>query len=208
MTGPSVLSRIARRAILALYRWKGFRISGERPAVRKFVFLGAPHTSNWDFVYFLGAIDELGLRPSFMGKHTLFKWPMTRFMHDMGGIPVDRGRRGSNYVEQAAAAIAAADDMALVVAPEGSRSSDGSWRTGFWHIARAAGVPVVPAWFDLATGRGGLGEPIWPSDDLEADLARIAAFYRSKMPACARWDRLADRAGTSPRDVAALGSAR
>lgn len=192
--GPNLLSRLVRRLLIALYRWKGWRLEGGHPGVAKCVLLGAPHTSNWDFVFFLGATNELGIRPSFMGKHTLFKWPATRFMQDMGGISVDRSKRGSNYVEQVARAFREADELALVIAPEGSRRSDGAWRSGFWHIARAAGVPIVPAWVDNATMRGGVGPAMMPSDDLAADLGKLAAFYRSKRPDCARFDRLAEAA--------------
>lgn len=191
---PSLLSRIVRRLLIGLYAWKGWRIEGEHPGVPKFVITGAPHTSNWDFVFFIGATNTLGIAPSFMGKHTLFKWPMTRFMQDMGGIAVDRARRGSNYVEQVGAEFARRDELALVIAPEGSRSSDGHWRSGFWHIARAAGVPIVPAWVDHATMTGGVGPPLWPSDDLAADLKRLAAFYREKRPDCARFERLEEAA--------------
>ena len=195
---PTVLSRVVQRILLALYRWKGWRIDGGPPGLPKFVIVGAPHTSNWDFVFFIGATHAMGIRPSFLGKHTLFKWPMDRFMRDMGGIAVDRSRPGSNYVEQVAAAFAAADNLALVIAPEGTRSSDGRWRSGFWHIARAAGVPIVPAWVDHATMRGGMGAPIWPSDDLAADLARLETFYRGKLPGCARFDRMTDGARPAP----------
>lgn len=190
----SLLSRLVRRMLIALYRWKGWRIEGQHPGVDKFVITGAPHTSNWDFVFFIGATHQLGIGPSFMGKHTLFKWPMTHFMRDMGGVSVDRSKRGSNYVEQVAEEFARRDELALVVAPEGSRTTDGSWRSGFWHIARAAGVPIVPAWVNNATMRGGLGPPIWPSDDLAADLAKFAEFYLSKMPGCRRFERLAEAA--------------
>lgn len=185
-SGPSPLSRIVRRALIALYHWKGWRLEGTRPDCAKFVITGAPHTSNWDFVFFIGATHELGIRPSFMGKHTLFRWPLTEFMRDMGGVPVDRRSRG-NYVEQVAAAFREADELALVVAPEGSRRSTGEWRSGFYHIALAAGVPIVPAWVNNATMRGGLGEPMMPSGDYRADLAKLAAFYREKMPECARF---------------------
>ena len=178
---PSLLSRLVRRLLILLYRWKGWRIDGWRPEARKFIILGAPHTSNWDFIFFIGATHELGIRPSFMGKSSLFKWPMTDFMLDMGGIPVDRSRR-ANYVEQVAAAFAAADDLALVIAPEGSRTFKGDWRSGFYHIAMAAGVPIVPAWVDNAKLVGGMGEPIMPTGDYRADLAKIAAFYREKRP--------------------------
>lgn len=183
---PSLLSRIVRRLLVWLYRWKGWRIEGQRPEARKFVILGAPHTSNWDFIFFLGATNELGIRPSFMGKSSLFEWPMTQFMLDMGGISVDRSKR-ANYVEQVAQAFARADDLALVIAPEGSRTFKGEWKSGFYHIAMAAGVPIVPAWVNHETMRGGLGEPIVPSGDYRADLAKIAAFYREKRPDCDRF---------------------
>jgi 1-acyl-sn-glycerol-3-phosphate acyltransferase len=189
-----------RRILIALYRWKGWRIEGEHPGIDKFVITGAPHTTNWDFVFFLGATRELGIRPSFMGKHTLFKWPFTRFMQDMGGVSVDRSKRGSNYVEQVARVFASSDDLALVVAPEGSRVSTGEWRSGFWHIARAAGVPIVPAWVDNATMRGGVGPAIPTTDSLAADLARIAAFYRSVMPDCPRFKVLAEQAERMERE--------
>ncbi|WP_067676433.1 lysophospholipid acyltransferase family protein [Tsuneonella dongtanensis] len=196
----SLLSRLVRRILIELYRWKGWRIEGEHPGVPKFVITGAPHTSNWDFVFFIGATHRLGILPSFMGKHTLFKWPMTRFMQDMGGISVDRSKRGSNYVDQVAQAFEASDELALVMAPEGSRSSSGEWRSGFWHIARAAGVPIVPAWVNHETMRGGIGAPIWPSEDLAADLAKFAEFYLSKMPDCLRFRRLAEEAERMKRD--------
>lgn len=183
---PSLLSRLVRRLLILLYRWKGWRIDGRRPEARKFIILGAPHTSNWDFIFFIGATHELGIRPNFMGKSSLFKWPMTDFMLDMGGVPVDRAKR-ANYVEQVAAAFAAADDLALVIAPEGSRTFKGDWRSGFYHIAMAAGVPIVPAWVDNAKLVGGMGEPIMPTGDYRADLAKIAAFYREKCPDCDRF---------------------
>ena len=192
---PSLLSRLVRRLLLVLYRWKGWRIEGSRPDVDKFVLLGAPHTSNWDFIFFLGATHELGIRPSFVGKNTLFKWPATNFMLDMGGIPVDRNKR-ANYVEQVAQAFADHDDLALVIAPEGSRTFKGTWKSGFYHIAMAAGVPIVPAWVNNATMVGGLGEPIMPTGDYAADLAKIAAFYREKRPDCDRFVALEKSAQT------------
>lgn len=183
---PSLLSRIVKRVLLALYRWKRWRIEGEHPGVDKFVIVGAPHTSNWDFVFFIGATDALGIRPSFMGKKSLFEGPQRRFMLDMGGVPIDRSKKG-NYVEQVARAFAEADELALVIAPEGSRTFTGSWRSGFYHIAMAAGVPIVPAWVNNATMRGGIGPAIMPTGDYRADLARIAAFYRDKRPDCDRF---------------------
>ncbi len=183
---PSLASRAARRILLGLHYRKDWQIEGHRPQCDKFVLVGAPHTSNWDFVFFLGLAQELGIEPSFMGKQSLFRWPVTNFMLDMGGVPVDRGRRG-NYVEEVARAFASADKLALAVAPEGSRRSEGGWRSGFYHIAMAAKVPIVPGWVDYETSRGGVGEPLMPSGDYRADLATLARFYRSRMPDCERF---------------------
>ena len=79
------------------------------------------------------------------------------------------------------------DELALVIAPEGSRSGSGEWKSGFYHIAMAANVPIVPAWVDHENLRGGIGEPLWPSGDYRADLAKLASFYREKRPDCARF---------------------
>lgn len=193
MSKRSLLSRIVWCGLRALYRGKGWRIAGAAPDLPKYIILGAPHTSNWDFVFFAGGVRQLGIAPNFIGKHTLFKWPMTRFMKDMGGISVDRSMSG-NYVQAVVDAIGRKERIALVIAPEGSRTSDGRWRSGFWHIAKGAGIPIVPAWVDNATMQGGIGEAIWPGDDFHADLARLADFYRQHRPDCARFDVLLQQA--------------
>lgn len=179
-------SRAVRGFILWLFRLRGWQMEGGKPAADKFVIIGAPHTSNWDFVFFLGATDHFGILPRFMGKASLFRWPLRRFMFDMGGVPVDRSKRG-NYAEAMVAAFASHDEFALVIAPEGTRSSVGKWRSGFWHIARGAQVPLVLAWVNHETMRGGLGPAIMTSDDFAADMARIAAYYRSVMPGHPKW---------------------
>jgi 1-acyl-sn-glycerol-3-phosphate acyltransferase len=157
-------------------------VLGQAPALRKFVVIGAPHTTNWDFVFFLGATHDLGIRASFLGKHTLFRWPLGRFMRDMGGIPVDRKARGGNYVEQVAEEFARRDQLALVIAPEGTRGPITKWRSGFYHIALEAGVPIVPAWVDYQRRTGGMGDPIMPTGDFARDMRTIAEFYRRVMP--------------------------
>lgn len=193
MSKPTLLSRIVWRVLRWLYQSQNFKLENHPPKLKKFILVGAPHTSNWDFVYFAGAVQEVGIKPSFIGKHTLFKWPMTRFMFDMGGMPVDRSApRG--YVNAVADRIAEADEIALVIAPEGSRTTDGRWRSGFYHIAQAAGVPIVPAWVNHETKGAGFGEAIMPSGDFNGDLAKIAEFYKSCRPDCGRFDVLAAQA--------------
>ncbi len=184
---PSLLSRLVKAALLWLYRRKGWTLVEISQPPRRCVILGVPHTSNWDFVFFLGATWQLGIAPAFMGKHSLFRWPMTRFMFDMGGVPVNRTIK-ANYVDQVVGAFARREDLALVIAPEGTRSSKGAWRSGFYHIALGAGVPLVPAWVDNATMTGGIGEPLMPSGDYAADMAKLLAFYRARIPGHPRWD--------------------
>ncbi|WP_296679673.1 1-acyl-sn-glycerol-3-phosphate acyltransferase [Novosphingobium sp.] len=178
---PTLLSRLVKALLVALYRWKGWNLVETAPVPRRCIILGVPHTSNWDFVFFLGATHEVSINPSFMGKLSLFRWPLTRFMFDMGGIPVDRSKR-ANYVDQVIAEMARRDELALVIAPEGTRGDITAWRSGFYHIAHGAGVPVVPAWVDNAKMKGGIGPAIPTTGDFDADLAKIAAYYRSVMP--------------------------
>ena len=185
--GPSLLSRMVKRLIVALYGWRGYHLVESHPVPKRCVIIGVPHTTNWDFVFFLGATAKVGIKPSFMGKHTLFKWPMTRFMYDMGGVAVDRSAKGRNYVEQVVDAFAHSDELALVVAPEGTRSATRPWRSGFYHIALRAGVPIVPAWVEDATRRGGIGPALMPSGDYRADLEKLLAYYRTVIPGHPRW---------------------
>ena len=184
---PSLLSRIVRRIIIWIYEFKGWKIDGGLPKdIRKYVIAGAPHTSNWDFVFFAGATAKEGIRPNFMGKHTLFQGIMRNFMFDMGGIPIDRTKR-ANVVEQVAAEYEQRDELALVIAVEGSRTTDGSWKSGFYNIALAAKVPIVAAWVCNERNILGFSEPIWPSGNYGEDLAKIAAFMRSKLPDYGRY---------------------
>jgi 1-acyl-sn-glycerol-3-phosphate acyltransferase len=177
----SILSRIVRRIILAIYRWRGWTLDGHLPDIPKFVIAGAPHTSNWDFVFFTGATAAEGIEPAFMGKHTLFKGVMRNFMLDMGGIPIDRTQR-ANVVEQVADEFARRDRLALVIAAEGTRSSRGEWKSGFYNIARAANVPIVPAWVCNTRRIVGFGPAIIPSANYGETLLEIACFMRVKLP--------------------------
>ena len=183
----SILSRIVHRAIIAAYRARGWRIDAPFPhPLKKCVIACAPHTSNWDFAIFAGATHEEGVKPNFMGKHTLFTGVLRDFMFDMGGIPVDRSRR-AKYVDQVAREFARREELALVIAVEGSRSSDGQWRSGFYHIAMAAGVPIVPAYADNEKRIAGFGVPIMPSGDYGADLLTLSQLYRTRLPDCERF---------------------
>ena len=174
-------SRAVRAALLTFYRAQGWRAEGAPPADGRCVIIAAPHTSNWDFVYFLGLVEALGIEVHFMAKTSLFRWPMGGFMRDMGGIAIDRSAR-HDTVAAMIDEFARRDRFMLVIAPEGTRSKVGAWKSGFYHIALGAGVPLMVGRMDYATRTGGLGEAIWPSGDYRADMARIAESYRGATP--------------------------
>lgn len=179
---PTLLSRIVRRIILAVWYAQGWKVVDPLPRhLKKYVLAGAPHTTNWDFVFFTGSTYEQGVRPNFMGKHTLFQWPIRNFMLDMGGIPVDRRSR-LNATDQVAAEFAARDELALVIACEGTRKTDGKWKSGFYHIARAANVPIVPAFADQQSKIVIFGPPMLPTGNYGEDLLKIAEWFRTKLP--------------------------
>lgn len=178
---PSWLSRMFRRTLVGIYRHHGWRAHGVVPEPRKFVLIAAPHTSNWDFVYFLGLTDELGIKPHFMGKTSLFRWPFANFMLDMGGVPVDRSSN-KNYVQQMIDEFKRRKEFMLTVAPEGTRGTVKAWKTGFYHIAMGAGVPLVVGMMDYPSKSGGLGPAIWPTGDYVADMKKVAEIYAKVTP--------------------------
>lgn len=195
---PTVMSRAVHAGLLRLYKRRGWTAFAERPIPRKAVVLAAPHTSNWDFIDFLGLAHELGIRPRFMAKHSLFKGVMGNFMRDMGGIPVDR-TRSAGMAQQMAEQFAKHDDLLLVIAPEGTRSAPGDWKSGFYRIAHAAGVHIVCGFVDHAKRVGGLGPAVMPTGDLAADMTVAQDFYGARgivLPDFEKMARkLAERAG-------------
>ncbi|MFZ1478584.1 MAG: lysophospholipid acyltransferase family protein [Sphingorhabdus sp.] len=174
---PSLLSRFARWAIVGIYKRAGWTAIGSVPEPRRFVLVAAPHTSNWDFLYFMGLTEELGIMPYFMAKKPLFRWPWKNFLLDMGGVPVDR-KSSHNYVEQMIEEFGRRKEFILTVAPEGTRRTVEYWKTGFYHIAMGAGVPLVLGVVDYRKKSGGIGPTIWPTGDYRADMKKLFDFYR------------------------------
>lgn len=167
--------------MLGWFEHNGWDVAGSAPPVSKFVVMGAPHTSNWDFLVFLGTVERFGIRPRFIGKHSLFRWPAGNFMRALGGVPVDRSARG-DLVAQMADRFASEDEFALVIAAEGTRRPTAEWRTGFYRIALAAGVPIQCAGPDYQRKLGIFGPLIWPTGDYQADMAPAFAFFRTLKP--------------------------
>ncbi|MFO7548718.1 MAG: 1-acyl-sn-glycerol-3-phosphate acyltransferase [Acidimicrobiia bacterium] len=163
-----------------LARWylelRGWTIVGERPTEPRLVVAAAHHTCNFDFLVFLAVVSHFRMRAAYIGKHTLFRWPFGGLMRRLGGIPVHRDS-GQGIVEQVAEAIRSSEEIAVIIAVEGTRKRADHWRSGFYHIAEAAGVPIQLAFVDYPGRRTGLGPIVYPSGDVGADMDLIREFY-------------------------------
>lgn len=137
--------------LAAVGRWVlrrlDWRAEGVFPDQPRLVVAIAPHSSNWDFVIGAAFLFAFGLRVSFIAKHTLFRWPLGGFMRWLGGIPVDRAHP-ENLVEALTAAFSRHRALWVVITPEGTRTEGARFKSGFYRIARAAGVPILPVYFN------------------------------------------------------------
>lgn len=171
-----------RRAIgRSALRLLGWRAQGEFPPEARdgCVLLAAPHTSNWDLFFLIAFAMAFDLHVSWMGKHTLFRPPMGFAMRWLGGIPVRRGEP-KRTVEQMAELFRSRKPLVLVVSPEGTRRRSEHWKSGFYWIARRAGVPIVPSYLDFGTKTAGFGPALVPTDSLSADMDRLRAVYAGR----------------------------
>jgi 1-acyl-sn-glycerol-3-phosphate acyltransferase len=157
----------------------GWHVEGTVPDIRKLVLIVAPHTSNWDFPLGLSIKLALRLGGRFVGKHTLFRGPFGVLMRWLGGVPVDRSSAGG-FVDEAARALREAGQMVLVIAPEGTRKRV-PWKSGFYRIAVAAGVPILPTGFDYVRKVIFFAPLFTPTGDYEKDLALLRSLYRREM---------------------------
>lgn len=164
--------RLARGAL----RLRGWRLAGALPDLPKYLIILAPHTCYWDWPLGMLAAAGFGLKASWLGTDSIFRWPVAGLLRRLGGIPVRRDRR-DGVVSQVVAAFAAADSLVVGMTPEGTRFRSPHWRSGFYHMALGAGVPVVPASLDGPTRQIAVGPPLHLSGDLRRDMEVIRLFY-------------------------------
>ncbi|MGB7875645.1 MAG: lysophospholipid acyltransferase family protein [Anaerolineales bacterium] len=169
-------SPLSQRLAQIILRLIGWRTHVLNPRLNRYVLIGAPHTSNWDFgiMLLLMAAEQLPIR--FMGKDSLFRGPLGPLMRSLGGIPVNRRER-TKLVDQIAAKFEEYDDLIIGIAPEGTRSKTKYWKTGFYYIALKARVPIAMAYLDYGNKIIGVGPNFTPSGDLQADFEIIREFY-------------------------------
>jgi 1-acyl-sn-glycerol-3-phosphate acyltransferase len=160
------------RAWMALAGWT---VEGSVPGP-KGVIIGAPHTSNWDGVFLLAAGWIFRVKLSWVGKHTLFRFPFGGLLRALGGIPIDRGAP-QGLVGQLTERFAATERLFVTIPPEGTRRFVPYWKSGFYWVAREANVPIVLGFLDYGRKVAGLGPTLHPTGDVRADMDRIRAFY-------------------------------
>lgn len=174
----NAFSRALARGFLRLAGW---RVTNPMPAVPKAVIIGGPHTSNWDGIYTLAAMMQLGLDAHVMIKDSAFKGPFGAMLRWMGALPIARHKAGG-VVEQTVAQFNSRDKLVMVVAPEGTRGGATQWKTGFYRIAEQAGVPIVLATADYQKKEITFARVIEPCGDVEKDLEHIFQCYAQVEP--------------------------
>lgn len=170
-------SRSVARRILTLIGW---RVAGALPPIPRFVLIVAPHTSNWDFPIGVFAMFAIGMQATWLGKHTLFRFPVNGLLRWLGGEPVNR-TASHGMVEAAIGKFAQREQWIVVIPPEGTRKRVERWKTGFHRIAHGAGVPVVPVSFDYSTKTVTILPPVHTTDDTEADIAAMRKLFHAGM---------------------------
>ena len=173
---PQFPQHAGRRLCAWLLHRCGWRMLGAFPDQARLVLIAAPHTSWWDGVWGLLFKVALGLDITFLGKRELFHGPLGWALRQLGGIPIDRASP-HGVVEQMVERFQASRRLWVGMAPQGTRKHVGQWRTGFWQIAHAAGVPILPIAFDYPSRTITLGALFQPSDDVAQDLAALQRFY-------------------------------
>jgi 1-acyl-sn-glycerol-3-phosphate acyltransferase len=176
---PASFTVRAFRPVAYAWLWAtGFRIEGALPDLPKYVIIGVPHTTNWDLPHALAAGLHYGERVYWMGKSSIFKWPFGGMMRWLGGLSVERGQ-SANAVGAMIETMKSYDRLPLVIAPAGTRSATVPWKSGYYHIAVGAGVPIVLAFIDYKRRAVGIAGVFTPSGDYAVDLPKIQAMYNA-----------------------------
>lgn len=171
---PSALASLSLRLT-------GWKYEGPVPTEKKCVCLAVPHTSNWDGLLLVTLLRSIGLPMEWMIKDSWVKGPFGPVVRSFGAVPINRSH-ASNVVDQMIEKFRERDEFILGIPPEGTRSRVEYWKSGFYHIAVGANVPVVPGVLDYARKRASLGKGIMMTGNVREDMDRIRAYYAEKHP--------------------------
>lgn len=183
MIGPEISHKAPASGLIKYwlarfwYGITGWNVVGELPPDKKFVLVGAHHTSNWDFPFGLCAIFIFRLKASWMGKNALFIWPLGIVMRSLGGIAIDRSSQ-HGIVEQTAEQLKNTEKLVILLAADGTRKKMDHWKSGFYWIAYKAQVPIVCGYLDYARKQACIGLSFMPTGNVKQDMDRIREFYK------------------------------
>lgn len=170
-------SRALAHWVLGLFGW---RVTGGLPDLPKFILIVAPHTSNWDFPIGVLSMFGTGLRASWLGKHSIFFFPVAPLLRWTGGEPIDRAA-AHGTVETAIHNFRTRPQWVLALSPEGTRRRMEQWKTGFYRIAVGADVPIVPVWIDYRSRELHIAPPVVMGTDMESDIQRLRGMFHKEM---------------------------
>lgn len=172
-----MLEKLAR----IILKVTGWTMMGTKPPEKKYMAIGYPHTANLDGFWVILTILAMGERPKVLVKSTLFRFPIKRLLTVVGGVPVVRGEGAKDLVQQSVEYIRSVESVALMLAPEGSRSYTEYWKSGFYHIAKAAGIPIYFCFLDYDKNELGINaDPLYLTGNMKLDMDVIRAFYADK----------------------------
>lgn len=174
-------NQFSRRLGGGLLRLAGWKPAGQLPNLSKFLIVAAPHTSYWDGLLAVLVLWAAGLDIHWLVKKEALDHPFGGILRWLGAIPVDR-KAPIGFVEQIVARFAKQEKFIVVIAPEGTRRRVEKWKTGFHRIATGANVPMVLAYADYPKRIVGIGPTLIPTNDLEADIAKLMDFFKTITP--------------------------
>lgn len=169
--------QVLSRFLLKIFGWQT-ELNVQVPD--KCILIGAPHTTNWDFPLAILGMSAMGIQFNWVGKHTLFRWPLGYFMRSLGGISLDRKSGGTGFAIKAIDAFRSHERFILAIAPEGTRHKTDHWKSGFYKIAIKSKVPIAMGFVDYKKKVLGIGDILTPSGEKERDFNQIKDFYLDK----------------------------
>lgn len=180
-----MLAKLFARGVFALSGWT--YKNSMPPDLKRCVMIAAPHTSNWDFLYTRLAFLLMDIRVRITTKDSYMRFPIGPFARALGCIGIDRspkkaGEERPSMVQLMVDLFKKHEDLVMLVTPEGTRSLQTKWKTGFYHVAVSACVPVALGYLDYKKKEAGVGKVVYPSGDMKKDLQEIMAFYKTITP--------------------------
>jgi len=176
---------LLKKIFTTFYKLLGWKYEEKIPTAefKRSVILAVPHTSNWDAILMFGTFDLLKINPRFTIKMSWMKFPLSLIIKPLGGLAVDRrpkkeGEERASLVDSTIRLFDEKEELIILITPEGTRARREQWKTGFYHIAKGANVPIALSYLDFKNKVSGVGKLVYPSDDMEKDMREIMEFYK------------------------------